>query len=143
MVHIAILKKSWGFREKILIGEKTIESRWYKQQRQPWNCIVAGETVYFKNSGEPVSLSARVSRVLQFDNLTPKKIKNILKKYGTSIGISKQNFLKFADGVKDKKYCILLFLKNPKPAIPFSVNKTGFGLMTAWITANNINKLKR
>jgi len=30
MQHIAIMKKSWRLTEKILAGEKTLETRWYK-----------------------------------------------------------------------------------------------------------------
>lgn len=28
MIHIAIMKKEWGFIDKILTGQKIIESRW-------------------------------------------------------------------------------------------------------------------
>lgn len=33
MEHVAIMKKSWGLTRKILSGEKTIESRWYRFRR--------------------------------------------------------------------------------------------------------------
>ncbi|MBI3413268.1 MAG: hypothetical protein HY051_04265, partial [Candidatus Aenigmarchaeota archaeon] len=66
MYHVAIMKKSWGLTEKILDRRKTIESRWYKHRRTPWNKIKKGDTVYFKNSGEPVSIKTRVKKVMQF-----------------------------------------------------------------------------
>ena len=69
MDHVAIVRKSWKLTDKILSGQKTIESRWYASRRAPWNRIRAGETVYFKNSGEPVTIKADVEKVLQFDNL--------------------------------------------------------------------------
>jgi len=56
MDHIAIMKKSWGLTEKILSRRKIIESRWYSAMRKPWNKIKEGKTVYFKNSGEPVTM---------------------------------------------------------------------------------------
>ena len=65
MEHIAIMKKSWGLTQKILNGQKKIESRWYSVKYRPWDRIKEGETVYFKDSGEPVKLKAEVSKVMQ------------------------------------------------------------------------------
>lgn len=131
--HVAIMKKSWGLLPKILTGEKTIESRWYLNKSRPWGNISAGETVYFKNSGEAVTVKAKVHKVLEFKNLTPKKVKEILEKY--KIGDFYENF-------KNKKYCILVFLKNPKKVKPFNINKSGFGAMSAWITIDNIDTIR-
>lgn len=134
MVHVAYMKKSWGMMPKILSGEKSIESRWYQNKRAPWGKIKAGETVYFKNSGEPVTIKAKVHKVLKFESLTPQKIKVILEKYGRADGIAQDKILFFEDLFANKKYCLLIFLKNPKKVRPFFVSKGGFGAMTAWIT---------
>ena len=69
MHHIAIMKKEWKLTQKILSGEKKIESRWYSNRSAPWGKIKAGETVYFKDSGEPVSIKAEVVKVLEFSDL--------------------------------------------------------------------------
>jgi len=143
MEHVAIIKKSWKLTDKILAGRKTIESRWYGSKRQPWNCVKKGETVYFKNSGEEVKIEAQVSRVRQFADLTPRRIKEILDKYGKDIGIEKEKISEFFAGVKDKKYCLLIFLKNPVAIKPFAVDKTGFGLLAAWLTVADIAKIKK
>lgn len=141
MIHIAYMKKSWGMIPRILNGEKTIESRWYKTKRAPWGKITAGETVYFKNSGESVTVKATVAKVLQFKNLNPEKIRGILEKFGKEDGIEKEKIPFFAKLFTDKKYCILIFLKNPKKVQPFEINKKGFGAMCAWITANKLDRL--
>ena len=73
MEHVAIMKKSWGLIGKIISGEKKIESRWYKSRRSPWGKIKQGDEVYFKDSGEPVSIKAKVAKVISFADLTPKK----------------------------------------------------------------------
>ena len=140
MQHIAILKKSWKLIDKILSGEKKIESRWYKNKSAPWNKIKAGETVYFKESGSPVTIKTEVEKVLQFSNLTPNKVKELLNKYGENIGIKANDFY---EQLKDKNYCLLIFLKNPEKIKPFQINKTGFGLMSAWICVNNIEQIKK
>ncbi len=170
MDHVAIMKKSWGLTEKILSGKKTIESRWYMARCAPWGRIKAGETVYFKNSGESVKIKAKVAKVLQFADLNPKKVKEILEKYGKDDGISrglgKHSFVRreshktvptrplvsysvaSLDSLtayqlfKNKKYCLLIFLKNPVKIKPFQIDKTGFGSMSAWITIKNISEIK-
>lgn len=73
MDHVAIMKPSWGLLPKILSGQKVIESRWYSTRHLPWGKINPGDTTYFKNSGGPVTIKARVDKVLSFENLTPPK----------------------------------------------------------------------
>lgn len=143
MEHIAIMKKEWGLTEKILNGQKKIESRWYFVKYQPWDKIKSGEVVYFKDSGEPVRLMAEVEKVMQFSDLTPKKVKEILNKYGKDDGIEQEKIPDFFERFKDKKYCMLIFLKNPVEIKPFDIDKTGFGTMSAWITIDNISKIKK
>lgn len=82
MIHIAIMRKSWGLTDKILTGEKKIESRWYLNRSRPWNNIGNNDTVYFKDSGSPIKLRAVVDQVVQFDNLTPNKVSEILNRGG-------------------------------------------------------------
>ncbi|MFA6397602.1 MAG: hypothetical protein WDK96_02010 [Candidatus Paceibacterota bacterium] len=143
MYHIAIIKKSWGLLPKILNKEKTIESRWYKNKCSPWDKIKNGDIVYFKNSGESVTIKAKVSKVLQFSDLNQKKVKEILNKYGEYIGIEKEKNRKFFERFKDKKYCLLIFLSDPAKIKPFNINKKGFGNMSAWIIIDNIKKIIR
>ena len=143
MEHLAIMKKSWGLLPKILNGQKTIESRWYKNKYAPWNKIKKGDTVYFKNSGEPVTIKSNVADVLQFSDLTPIKVKEILIKYGRRDGISENETMKYYEMFKDKNYCLLVFLKNHEKIDHFNVDKKGFGSMSAWITIKNIKEIKQ
>ena len=134
MHHLAILSKKPNFLDLILKRKKTIESRWYQTKRTPYNNIKPGDTIFLKNSGEPVSAKASVSKVLQF-NLKQTKPKEIIKKYGKQIGIKYSKQL-------EKNYCILIFIKNPHKIPKFNINKEGFGNMSAWITINNIKELR-
>lgn len=143
MDHLAIMKKSWKLTEKILSGEKKIETRWYKSRHAPWDKIKAGETVYFKDSGEPVTLKAEVEKVVQFSDLGQEKVMLAIQKYAEDDGIEKERIPKFFELFKDKKYCMLIYLKNPKKINPFEINKKGFGIMSAWICVENINKIKK
>lgn len=142
MEHLAIMRKSWGLLEKVVAGQKVIESRWYKNKYAPWGKINKGDVVYFKNSGELVSVKAEVSNVLQFSGLTSGKVREILQEYGEKDGISKNEIPKYFEIFKDKNYCLLVFFKNPEQISPFQITKKGFGAMSAWISLDNINKIK-
>ena len=99
------------------------------------------DIIFFKNSGDPVTVRSKVKKVLQFNNLTPKKIKHILFKFGRALGIEDNE--KFFKSIKNKKYCILIFLDNVKFVDPFLIDKTGFGMRGAWISIENISCVKK
>jgi len=143
MHHLAVMRKSWRLTEKILTGEKRIESRWYKTRYPPFDKIRARDTVYFKDSGEPVTIKATVDGVKQFSNINPKKVKTILAEYGALDGLGIDDIPKFYKMFKSKKYCILVFLKNPVAVRPFNINKKGYGTMASWICLNNIDDIRK
>ena len=143
MEHLAIMRKSWHLTEKILTGKKKIESRWYKTKYPPWDKIKAGETVYFKDSGEPVKIRAEVDKVIQLDSLDQEKVRKILDEYGSDDGIEREEISRFFEMFKDKLYCILIFLKNPQIIEPFEIDKTGFGAMSSWISIESIEQIKK
>ena len=141
MDHLAIMKNN-GFLEKIESREKTIESRWYKSKKTPYGIVKPNDQIYFKMSGKDVTLTSKVSRVIQFYELNGKKIKEILSEYGKEIGIEKVDTNDFFLSVKDKKYCVLMFLTSIKHIDPFKINKKGYGNMSAWISVKNINEIR-
>ena len=140
MDHVAIMSGDWELTEKILSGEKTIESRWYKNKYAPWDRIKAGDTVYFKE-GKFVSVKASVKKVLQFSDLNQDKVKELLEKYHKEDGIKKEEIESYYNLFKDKKYCMLIFLENPEN-VRFEIDKKGFGSMAAWVCIEDVNKIK-
>jgi len=143
MDHVAIMKKSWGLIPKILDGRKKIESRWGVNKCAPWGKVKAGDRVYFKNSGEPVTVVAEVSKIQEFGNMNSKKVREILEKFGEDDGINREEISGYYKRFKDKKYCLLIYLKNPQKIKPFDIDKTGFGAMAAWICVGKISHIKR
>lgn len=139
MEHLAILSKKLKLLNKIISGEKKIESRWYKFKKPPIGCISRGDVIYFKESGEKISVKAEVENVLIFKELTQEKIKEILKKYGKSICVDTS----YIEKIKDKKFCALIFLCNVQKIEPFEINKKGYGMMSAWVSIENIEKIKK
>jgi ASC-1-like (ASCH) protein len=124
---------------RILAGGKTIESRWYSSRRAPWNKIKLGDTIYFKDSGKPVTVRATVADIIQYEIKNIDQLQEIIRLYGKQI--SKTPFKEFVQSVKNKKYCILVFLTEIKTVTPFHINKKGFGNMSAWITLPSIHKI--
>ena len=117
MHHLAILEKKRKLLERILSGEKSIESRWYKMKKTPYGMIKAGDTVYFKDSGDQVRVQARVERVLFFSDLTREKYQHILNQYADKICLQERNIDNY---VKQKyNYITLVFLKDVKEIQPF------------------------
>ena len=143
MEHLAIMRPEWGFIEKIVSGQKTIESRWYKHKSPPWNRIQPGERIYFKDAGKPVSAQAEVENVLSFSRLTPQHVWTILETYSKEDGIEPEQLPAFYERFKDKNYCMLIYLKHARRIQPFEIDKRGFGMQAAWLCVESINGLKR
>tara|TARA_Y100000310_G_scaffold345532_1_gene466142 strand:- start:7467 stop:7886 length:420 start_codon:yes stop_codon:yes gene_type:complete len=139
MYHLAILQTKGDWLKKIIDGKKTIESRWYKNKRSPYKQIAKDDIVYFKESGKQVTIKSKVSQVLFFEDLDEDKIKSILEEYGELICLP----VSYARELKGKNYCTLIFLENVEQIEPFSIDKTGYGMMSAWITLEDINQIRK
>ena len=127
---------------QILNGTKKIESRWSKYKIAPWDKIHPKDIIYFKNSGGPILAKAKVSKVIQFQDLNKEKIKYIIDKYGRKGNIALKNTNPDSEGYKNKNYCVLIFLKDSQKIEPFKIDKTGFGTGAAWMCAEDISRVR-
>ncbi len=130
MEHVAILKEP--FLSRILSGEKTIESRWYRTRRAPYGRISSGEMVWLKRSGGPVVAKARVSHVEEHSDLTPERIMRIVEKDAKGLGVMEEKG-RFFEGVRNKRHAVLIHLSDIQTVEPFAIDKTGFGNQAAWM----------
>ena len=120
MNHVAIMSKGWKW--------KTIESRWLKNGSAPWGKVKSGDRVYFKDSGGPVKVLAKVEKVIQFEKNRFDEAKKLFKDADNwSLG---------------KNYCVLVFLGKPESIKPFKINKKGFGSPAAWLCVEDINSIR-
>lgn len=149
MDHVAILRKANiskgdNLLKDILKGTKTIESRWYVNRISPWDKIKKGDTVFFKESGSPVTAKANVTKVLQIINLNDHTIKEIIKNYGKAISpnTSSKQWSSWVTKQTKKRYCILIFLKDVEKVVPFNIDKTGYGISSAWLAVGSIDKIR-
>ena len=139
MHHIAIMNPKWKLIDKILSWEKTIESRWYKTKRQPWNSIKAWDKIYFKDAGKKVTAEAQVSKVLQYESLDEKAFDGIIADYADKIALSSR---KYDEYYSSKNYCILVFLENVQKIEAFDIDKKWFWIWCAWIAVDDIEAIK-
>lgn len=149
MDHVAILRKAHLKKGDNLLGDilssrKTIESRWYVHKFAPWDKVFAGDMVYFKESGCLVTAVAEVEKVLQFSDLGDAGFKEVILKYFKEIApeMTVEQLLSWVEANKQKRYCILIFLRKVKRVEPFDIDKTGFGNAAAWLVVGDIEKVR-
>jgi len=143
--HVAIMnKKTDDYLKWIVNGEKSVESRWYKHKYAPWDRINEGDTVYFKYTGEKVTVEATVEKIIQYEDLNEDNIEEIWNSYGKEIspGIEDMSEMIEQEKVKLYKYCVLIFVKDVKKIEPFAIDKRGYGNMAAWIVIEDIDTIK-
>lgn len=85
MKHLAIFKGEAG--EKILRGEKTIESRFSRTKSVPFGAISSGDLVYIKPSGKEIIGEFRVKKVLFFDGLDQIDLEDLKNRYNKELNV--------------------------------------------------------
>lgn len=138
MDHVVILAARLGMLDKIISGEKTIESRWSMDKRAPFERVQKGEWLYLKTSGQPVSYRTRVQRVEYYQNLNEERVAQLVRTYGKEICLTEQ----YTATLKKKKYCTLVWMEKVEKIEPFQVNKKGFGNMCAWLMVEDVGKIR-
>ena len=59
------------------------------------------------------------------------------------LGVDPQDIESYFKMFKDKRYCLIIFLKDVEEVRPFEIDKSGFGAMAAWLVVDDIEKIKR
>ncbi|MFH1613602.1 MAG: ASCH domain-containing protein [Planctomycetota bacterium] len=115
--HLVILKKQ--YLTALLNRTKTIEARFLKYKRPPWNSVRPNDTLFFKLSSGPVCAAARVEKIYACDNITPARISEISKQYASRIAASPE----YWQTVKHAKFALFIWLKDVRPVKPIPINK--------------------
>jgi len=96
--------------EDILIGKKTIESRFSQSRILPYGEVAKDDIILLKKSGGDILGQVIVDNVLYYDCLNPNSIEVLRKEYSEAIAVGE----KFWSAKKNSKYGTLIFLKKPK-----------------------------
>lgn len=128
-----------GMIEKILSGEKTIESRWLQNRCAPWGKITVDDTIYFKYSGKHIVAQSTVRHVEYLENIDPIFLKKRLPLLASAIGLHLSTLQALA---QRKRYAVLIALSHPIALQSFAIHKNGFGSMASWMTVEHIDQLR-
>lgn len=120
MEHIAILSHR-SVLEKILSGQKTIESRFSRLKSLPYGQVQSQDIVYFKLSGGLILGKAVIAKVEEHDNLTPARITELARRYEKELAISED----FLARKLESKYASLLFLEQVEECEPWQYKQDG------------------
>lgn len=129
MKHLAIFKGDGA--EKILSGDKLIESRFSKRKDPPFGVISAGDLVYIKPSGKDIIGQFRVKKVIFFDNLDSSDLTDLKEKYDKNLAVRED----YWQGKEKSKYGTLIFIGEVDPFItaPIRIPKKD---LRGWVVLN-------
>jgi len=111
-VHVAILK--WPYLRQILLGQKTMESRFTKTARPPYRQIEPGQRIYFKASGGPFQATAIADTVTFYDQLTPQQVDTLCVAFNPMICADDD----YWQSKRHSRYATLITLRD---VVPISV----------------------
>ena len=128
--HLAIF--SSGIGEKILSGEKQVESRFSKNKQPPFNEVSTGDIVYIKPTGKDIIGEFRVKKVIFIDGLDITELENIKKKYGKQLAVDES----FWVGKEESKFVTLIFIGETQVMLtsPITFKK---GLQRGWVVLDD------
>lgn len=126
MLHLAIFTP--GFIEKIFTGKKTYDGRFSQIRCMPFGSIEKGDLVLMKRSGGPIIGYFIAGNIEFYSDLSPTKLKKIVKKYWGELAISNEFWKK----KKSSRYLTLIKIRKPtKFRFPISVRKSN---LSGWVS---------
>jgi hypothetical protein len=122
--HLAVLTQP--FLELILVGRKTIESRFSKVRRAPFEKVGPDDVLLLKEVCGPIKGLAAVSRVDYYGPLDPGNVTRIMRRFKEQLQINEQ----FVRAKAGARYGSLLHLALVMPTSAVRVRKTD---RQAWV----------
>ncbi|MBW7906754.1 MAG: ASCH domain-containing protein [Phycisphaerae bacterium] len=114
--------------DALVAGTKRLESRLMRRRRPPFDCVRAGDRVYFKLSGGPWIGRATVQRVLQLAGLRPADVRGLRRRYGARI-LAPPAYWR---GRLRARYAVLIWLRGWTSAAAAPALPRQYG--SAWVT---------
>ncbi len=107
--HLALFDISTA--ERILSGQKTVETRFSQKKIAPYGEVSVGDLVYIKPVGKDLAGQFVVSKIIFFEGLTQADFENIRKLYGEVLSLGNKTLdEKYFEMRKDAKYGTLIFI---------------------------------
>lgn len=122
--HLAILTKP--AIEAILMGKKTIETRFSRHKIAPFGRVEVGDLIYIKPPGEDLIGQFKAKKIIYFAGLEEKDMEEIFRKYDKQIGVGDQKINKqYQTDKKYSKFGTLIFIEQSERFItaPIKIKK--------------------
>lgn len=122
--HLAIMSSKMA--EAVLLGKKTVESRFSLSKIPPFGQISKGDLVYIKLPGGEIVGQFRVEKAIFFDGLEPKDIDKIKDEYQSRLSSSdSEEDRRYWKDKKKSHYASLIFISNSERFItsPLKIKK--------------------
>ena len=123
--HVAIVRS--GVAARLLSGEKTIESRFTRTRRPPFDSVSVGDVIHFKVSGGDVIGTSRVRRLVRYADLTPTRLRSLERRYGRRLATTPAYWTQR----RDCRFGVLIWLTPLRPAVTPPAIPRQFG--NAWV----------
>jgi len=120
--------------DKILAGQKTIESRFGKHRPPAWKCE-AGDFLFLKRTGGDIDAIATVERVDKFHVKAPFLLLDLEPQYRDGVHGPKRNLPYWLDAVnRECVYAVFAHLRDVLPVhIPASALPRNLPYQSAWM----------
>ena len=135
MDHIAELTREP--LEKIIKGKRRVEPVFTREAKPPFESVNVDDTVYFKMKDGFAIAKAKVSKVENYQNLTPETATDIIEKHKEDISPSE---IMFERDIY-YRYATLIWLEKLYEIKPFRVKKDSNN-PTSWCMVEDINKIR-
>jgi len=107
--HLAILREP--YLSRILMGVKTIESRFLRVRTAPYGRVAVDDRLLLKRSGGPITATARVAKVAFYDNLTPARVAALIDQHAAGLCLDDD----VLDRAQRSRYAVLIWLSDVTP----------------------------
>jgi hypothetical protein len=128
--HLAVLVEP--YLSLILTGKKTIESRFSRTRRVPYETVAARDVIVMKRSAGPLAGIALIEQTWFFDlHKTP--LESIKRQFAAAMAVAEDDFW---DQRESMRYATLIRLSHVTPLPPLTCFKRD---QRAWVTLNPID----
>lgn len=122
--HLVIMNQP--YLNLIILGVKTIESRFTKVRCAPYRVVKKGDFLFFKESSGAILAISIVKEVEYFENLTTEKTISLMEKFKIPLSITNE----FIEHKKNSRFISLIHLERTLPIHPITIRKKD---RRAWI----------
>jgi hypothetical protein len=116
-IHLAVMVEP--YLSMLLLGLKTVESRFTATRRAPWNCVRAGDLLLLKKSSGPITGLAEVGRVWSYEIGGQKTLASIRSEFDSRV----RGEPKFWTACAHARYATLMQIARVAPVKPLNCHK--------------------